>query len=318
MSQALPTRVQEQLRAAEALEAQEQAARAGVAQAHPAVKSAADLVLQTPPVPAASAPPQAAAPAQPPAPTEESFEQKYKTLQGKYNAEVVPLRRQAQESDRRLNELAQQLRGLTEAKTAAPTTPAPADPKDVETFGADMLEMVSRLASSKAQEVVAEVVRRLDALEGKVTGVTEQTAASLEQQFYTLLGKLVPDWQAINVDDRWLSWLGQVDEVYGVPRQKALDHAFSALDAQRVSNVFKAFVATLPVAPKPESLRDQVTPEGAGTVVTPTAASKPILSEKAITAFYRDVSRGAYKGREAEADSIEAQINLAVAEGRVR
>jgi len=316
-NQALPTRVQEQLRAAEALEAQDQAARAGVAQAHPAVKSAADLVLQTPPAPAASAPPQAAAPAQPPAPTEESFEQKYKTLQGKYNAEVVPLRRQAQESDRRLNELAQQLRGLTEAK-AAPTTPPPADPKDVETFGADMLEMVSRLASSKAQEVVAEVVRRLDALEGKVTGVTEQTAASLEQQFYTLLGKLVPDWQAINVDDRWLSWLGQVDEVYGVPRQKALDHAFSALDAQRVSNVFKAFVATLPVAPKPESLRDQVTPEGAGTVVTPTAASKSILSEKAITAFYRDVSRGAYKGREAEADSIEAQINLAVAEGRVR
>ena len=81
--------------------------------------------------------------------------------------------------------------------------------------------------------------------------------------------------------------------------------------------MFNAYAASLPVVPVAPSLDSQLTPNGAGNPTLPVAAAKPILSAAAITAFYNQISRGEYVGREAEAEAIEAQINTAVAEGRV-
>jgi hypothetical protein len=47
-------------------------------------------------------------------------------------------------------------------------------------------------------------------------------------------------------------------------------------------------------------------------------ASKVLLTEKQITDFYNDVARGRYRGREAEQQRIETEINNAISEGRVR
>ena len=88
--------------------------------------------------------------------------------------------------------------------------------------------------------------------------------------------------------------------------------------AQQVANVFNAFKNAQPVPIAPPSLENQITPEGAGNPAPQLAPAKPILSEKAITAFYNDMGRGRYVGREAEATALEDIINQAVAEGRVR
>ena len=187
------------------------------------------------------------------------------------------------------------------------------DPKDVEAFGADMMEMVQRYVTG----AVTALEGRLNALVARLDGVATESAQTKEQQFYALLDKLVPTWREVNADAAWLAWLGTVDSVYGVPRQAALDHAFNQLNAQQVAKVFEAFIASVPPAPVMPSMEALATPDGAGNQPAPVAVSKPILSERAITAFYNDKARGVYAGREAEADSIEAQIDAAVAEGRV-
>jgi hypothetical protein len=277
------------------------------------------LVLATPSAPVHSAAPQVpAAPTPPPAPPADNFEQKYKTLQGKYNAEVAPLQRKASEQAQQINEMAGQLKSLMEARPAAPTTPQVLGEKDIANFGADLCEMVARVTSQKIAEAVAALEPRFTQLGGQVSSVTQYAAQTAEEQFFTLLNSLVPDWQQINETEPWLKWLGVVDDVYGEMRQIGLDKAFHQLNAARVAKVFNAYKASLPAVPVQESLTNQQTPDTGGGSPPPATPAKPILSQASIQEFYRNKTRGVYVGREAEADSIEAQIDLAVAEGRVR
>lgn len=295
----LPQRVQDQLQAAEALEQADQAARA---QALPRVSSISDLIA---PVPApVAAPPQVQAPvAQPPTPKDD-FEHKYRVLQGMYEADVKQLKAAVRDLT-----VAQSNRAAEQSPAAAPTV----DPKDVEAFGNDMMDMVQRYVTGAVNTLEA----RVQALEAQLGSVTQDTAQTKEQQFYALLGQLVPAWRAVNETEAWLQWLGVRDEVYGLPRQAALDNAFGRLDAPQVAKVFSAYISSIPAAPAIPSMDNQITPDGAGSSAPQVQAAKPILSERAITAFYNDKARGAYAGREAEADAIEAQIDAAVAEGRV-
>jgi hypothetical protein len=48
------------------------------------------------------------------------------------------------------------------------------------------------------------------------------------------------------------------------------------------------------------------------------AQEKQILTQQQIVEFYNSVRRGEYRGREAERVQAEAEVNLAIAEGRVR
>lgn len=299
----LPQRVQDELQAAEALENADKAARANAAQV---LTSAADLIVP-PTTPQASANPQVPPPPAQPAQPDEDFRQKYKSLQGVYNADVVQLRNQ-------LKEMASVVQSLTAQKTAPQSSAPTVDPKDIETFGEEMMGMVQRYVTGAVTALESRIVQ----LETTVNGVAQKTAETAEQQFYKLLTDLVPDWRKINTQNEWLQWLGEVDDIYGVPRQQALDHAFGNSDAHRVAKVFKAFKDAQPPV-STSTLDSLITPDGAASVApTAVGTNKPILSQKAITDFYNDLARGTYAGRQEEADAIEARINEAVAENRVR
>jgi hypothetical protein len=129
---------------------------------------------------------------------------------------------------------------------------------------------------------------------------------------------MVPDWQQINVDERWLAWLSEEDPTFGLPRQAALDRARHTGDAGRVAALFTQFKASLP-KPKQETLDSQVAPTitGAPTPTPQAEAPRQRISQKFVQSFYRDMAQNKYHGREAEAQRIENEINLAAAEGRI-
>jgi hypothetical protein len=300
----LPKRVQADLDAANALEARIQAERA-----EPAANTAQrveDLVhASAPAAPEPQIPPVVAPPAAPPEPAKPDFEHKFNVLQGMYKADVTRVKDQ-------LKELGTEIERLKQAPAAPAAAPQPNE-KDIETFGADLIEMVKRYAEGQQAQVNA----RLDALEQKVSGVASAAVRSAKQVFFDKLRQLVPDMEAINADERWLVWLGELDAAFGLPRQAALDDAQEKLDAPRVAGMFAAFRKALPVPPPPPSLEDQIAPHTAGTPLPVPDAPKQLIGTKAIDAFYNDVGRGRYVGREAEMTRIEANINLAIAEGRV-
>lgn len=272
--------------------------------------------------PVASAPAPATPPMTPtPAVKSEDWEQKFRSLQGRMRSESAD----AQAANKQLlSQMAQMQQQITVLASAKATEAKPAaDPRDVENFGPDMLEMVHRYADRLVQnaytqlnESVKAVADRVTNLETSVTGVTQRTEVTLEQQFYAALAGAVPDWQQINLDERWLEWLAAQDPVYGAPRQAALDMARERLDAQRVVNIFNEFKRMLPAVPPRPSLADQVAPTTVSAQTPVAAPAAMFLSQKFVERFYNDKAKGRIVG--AEAERIEAEINRAAAEGRIR
>lgn len=312
---ALPQSIQRQLDAADSLLAQANA---------PAPETPPAPEPQPTPAPAESAavsPSPEVAPA-PPAVPEETWQHKYKTLQGLHNVQATQMRElkeRQRQADLRAQELAQELERLKQPVEK----PGVTDPKDVETFGADLVAMVTRVVDRKIDAISGVLDAKLKSVDERLSGTAQVVAKSAEEIFFERLTAAVPDWEVLNSDDEFLLWLTEVDPVYGMPRQHALDAAHRELNASRTANVFLAFKAgktpkvdQAPAPAAPSKLDKQVSPNTAS-VSAPAPAQKQTLSQAQIVAFYDDLAKGRYRGREAEAAQIEASINQALAEGRV-
>lgn len=318
---ALPKNVQRQLDEAEALAAQQNQ--------QPAVVADVSQLQAPPPTPTPA--PVAQAPVEPQAPPAEDWQHKYKTLQGVFQAEVPGLRAQVKRFESELAAAREQISTLTAVVRKQPETPPPATPqideRDARAFGEDMVEMVNRyaqrtfaMAEQRIGQLASTFDQRIKALEQAVTGVSQRTESTMESQFYATLDQLVPDWKAINTAPEWLEWLGQVDEVYNVPRQTALDVAFERRDAPRVAAVFKQYLKSKPVKPAAAAtMQTLITPSegGGGPVNPPTPQAKPVLTQKAVQQFYLDVAKGRYRSNDADRIRLENEIDLAAREGRI-
>lgn len=276
--------------------------------------------------PAAPAPQAIQEPQAQPQPQPDPWEQRYKTLQGLFNREVPTLQTKVKDLEGQLQEAVARLNKAAEAqaKPAEPEKPS-ADPKDVENFGSDLVEMVQRVAGSMLGRAAAtletraaSLEQRLAQLEQALKGTTQTVAMTAEQAFFDRLTKLVPDWETTNANQAFLAWLAEVDPLLGQPRQAALDAAQQALNADRAAAVFKAFTGTQPAAPKPNPLDKQVSPKGAASAAPAAPAQPVIYTQQQVVDFYNAKRRGEFRGRDKEAAQFEAEINLAIAEGRVR
>jgi len=317
---ALPKSIQAQVEQAEAT----LASYAAPVEAQPVVPTPVE-VDAAPPVEPAPAPEPQPQPA-PPATSDETWEHKFRSLQGLFNKNVPELQGQVKTLTQRL----EQALGALEAAKAAPKPQEPAtqtvDPRDVENFGADLVDMVNRIAErrfgSVAQQVEAkfgELQKMLGTVEQRLEGTTQTVAVTAEQAFFDKLTKQVPEWESINANPAFLAWLADSDPVYGVPRQRALDSAREQLDVGRIVSVFRAFAPATSSAPVVRNPVDRQVSPRAGAANAPAAApSQVMFSQKQISDFYNDVAKGKFRGREAEATAIEQSVNTAIAEGRVR
>jgi hypothetical protein len=279
--------------------------------------------------------PDASAQRAPPA----AWEHKYKTLQGMHNQNVADLRRRIGERDAALEDVRKQ---LAEIKSANPPK-AQLNPRDVETYGEDMLAAVARVVDARLGQMPREDPR-IATLEGRVEHAQKNALQVATDQFYDRLAAQVPQYKTINDDPRFLDWLAQTDGMFGATRQSALDSAASVLDAQRVAHIFQAYQqAAAPAAqpapapsaapaananppqaaqPAPASARaqleKQIAPNTAASAPLPATPQKRGYSAAEVTKFYDDVARGRYRGREQDAAREEAAINAALAEGRIK
>lgn len=318
---ALPTQVQAALDAAEATLSEAN----GNTQPTGDLASLLDTNQQVDPQPQSDPQPAPVPVVQPDPPQEDVWATKYRVLQGKYDAEVPALHHKVRDLETSLRDAIKRLDEASQDRQSTPQQAPTVDPKDVDNFGSDMVEMVNRVASA----AIAQAAKAFDAkvtkfeeqiaqLQQKLQGTTEQIMVTAEDRFYENLAKAVPNWEEVNSNQGFLAWLRETDPVYGVPRQIALDNASKALNAERAAAVFKAYLQIGNVAPKVnESLEQQMSPKGSATAA-PVPVEKPILTAAQVTKFYDDVRKGVYRGREAEAQQIEQLINSAISENRVR
>lgn len=262
---------------------------------------------------------------------EESWMQKYKTLQGMYNKDVPRLNAQNRELSSRVSQLEQLLSQLS-------TQPAPQQnysgnplitDKDVEEYGdsIDVMRRAAREEVAQANNRVAQLEAQLRQLQASVVPqmhqITQKQAQSNEQAFWASLSNKVPQWEEINNSQEFQSWLLEVDPLTGITRQTYLEDAQSTLDVNRVASFFSAWEQAngMPVAQptrkaQSSQLERQVAP-GRGRSSPAAVTENRTYSPDDIRKFFDDVRMGKYKGRETERGRIERDIFAAQREGRI-
>lgn len=261
-----------------------------------------------------------------PAVSEETWEQKFHSLKGKFDAEVPRLYAQTRE----LND---QIKQLIAENAVAKAKPVQADPapgktliteQDKEAFGSDLIDLIERATEQKLagnRHLEAQLRAEIDELKGTLGNVSDRQIVSDKDRYENALAQAVPDWEAINVDQGFLGWLAEVDPVYGMPRQYALTNAYEALDATRTATIFNQYKKSTAPAQNQQTrpnLQSQVAPTRSRTSPAPTNSNvdKRVYSQQDIDAFYADWRRGHID--EAEAVQIEKDIHAATTEGRIR
>lgn len=320
----------------------EEAARViqeGIAVPDPVDPEAPAPVEEPAPAPVAPAPePTPETPA--PADSEATWEARYKTLQGMFKADVPRLREEVLGLKTALADATRKLEQRVEPPAPEPRAPETklGNTKDAEDFGGDLVDMVRRQAVDAARAEFGGEIARLEALNKdlvtKLNGVSEVQTVTAQERYMNDLAQRVPDYLAVNEDPLFLAWLDQEDVLSGEKRQAFFNRAYRGLDVERTAKLMLAFKDSLrtepvvtapvgepvPVAEKPaDRLARQVqpVPSRADVPPAPSAAGK-IFSMSEIEGFYRDITQGVYRGRETEQARIEAEIDAAVAEGRLK
>jgi len=264
--------------------------------------------------------------------TESTFEQRYRTLQGMYNADTARLRSDNQQLNSRVTQLEQLLSSLSTAPAAQTQMEQErlVTPKDIEDYG-DSIEVMRRVTKeevSAANRRIAELEQMIRQMHTsvvpKVEQVAQRQAMSAEQAFWEDLSTTVPAWRDINADNAFHSWLLEVDPLTGLTRQSYLEDAQRSLDARRVSNIFSAWQGlsgqSVAQSPRPASasqLEKQVAPGRSRSSGAPSGDQPKTYSAADIRKFFEDVRKGLYKGKEAERDRLERDIFAAQRESRI-
>jgi Mg2+ and Co2+ transporter CorA len=256
-----------------------------------------------------------------PKPQEEGddWEHKYRVLQGKYNAEVPRLH----EENRRLREDIEFLKGkmelLQQMVVEKPEEP-PAQPQKTEVEDEDI-----KMLEAEFPEIYRAVRKLLDRyapkeeIESKLRDTEEQLKKTRYESFIKRLTELVPDWERLNSDPIFLSWL-QERAPYSVrTKHELMLEAYEIGDADTVSRFFIDFKNTNQPSTisqsNTEQLESMVAPPRSKSTAAVGTQSKTVLSLRNLEQAYKDVVKG--KISKEELGRLEKEYVRAMSEGRV-
>jgi len=147
-------------------------------------------------------------------PNSETYAQKWRTLQGMYNAEVPRLHSQNRELNGRVQQMEQLLASLSQqsSQPAQQTQVAPlVTENDVQEYG-DSLDVMRRVTREElypvAQKIAQldQIIRSLQtSVVPQVQAVAHRQAMTAEQQFWSDLSGAAPNWREINDDHAFQS-----------------------------------------------------------------------------------------------------------------
>ena len=318
---ALPRQVEAQLRELEQIERQiAESQNPASANPEPAQDPPAE---PSTPEPAAAEPKPVEPKPEPtePAIAEETWQSRYIALKGKYDAEVPRLHADVREFKAQLDKLQR----AVETKPVDTKKPAVAEKlvtdADVQAFGEDLIEVQRKVA----REVAAEFRGELDAMRAENEKLREQltttgsqvSEASFEQRLY----RMVPDFQDVNADPRWINWLNEVDPLLRAPRKTVAQEAFNRADAEAVAHyvgMFKSSIAPVElVNDKAAELEKQIQPKRSASTA-PISPQARIYTDAQVQKMFQKSVELSSRGQREEAMKLEAEIDAAYREGRVK
>lgn len=299
------------------------------------------------------APPSQEQPAQPAPPPQEAPQQateqdrdersefdklqaRYKTLQGKYNAEVPTLRRENQRLQneiKRIEAELEQLRSAPPAQAQAAVETSPEMERQLrEEFGDDFPKVLRAIAAEEAKRMVSSVTPRIENVEKTFKEETEQQK---RRRVYDYLNQHVDNWSEINKSSEFHEWLAMFDPLSGQVRRNMLMSAFESGDAERVAHFFESFKQESKVkdgVDTPSADTQRPAQQDLSRFVSPTPSRQPApqttgaesqrqvqpWTRSQIKRFYEDKMKGVFKNDPERERRIEESIFEAQRAGLVR
>lgn len=172
------------------------------------------------------------------------------TLAGKLNAEIPRMARELAEQKAKETALMQRMEAMEQQmQAAAPkrTAKEEYDLSDEEAQFEEGVNIATKVMTKAEQRLRQEFQRELEKVRqpapAQAVEQTEQQADPAVAAFYSDLSQAVPDWQTINANPVFHSWLGQTDSTTGATRQALLTEAENAGNGARAGRILAAFKA---------------------------------------------------------------------------
>jgi hypothetical protein len=241
----------------------------------------------------------------------ETADQRWRVLQGmidKKDEEITTLR----------TLLAQLSSGPAQPQAAEQTPSQLITQTDITEYGTDLIDMVGRKATEVVGSRLKTVEAQLTELRGYLSGLAQTTTVSSQERFKDVLTNKVPDWETLNVDPQFISWLNYPAPFTKESKLDLLRRASREFDAAKAAEFFLAYKEeTSQSAPPANSAAKFVAPgkpkapvnrpEGTG--------EKRIWTRPDIARVYDDKMAG--RITQAEFDKLEADIFRAQRENRI-
>ena len=179
---------------------------------------------------------------------------------------------------------------------------------------------IDTAVKSATQPLQNELLQMKKAERDRLKQQSQANRSQAYQSFSQRLAELVPGYPTINVDPEFIKWLKQPSPYSGAQSLQLLHQAEASGDVERVAQFF---VEWQQLTRQPEQMLEQhQTPTGRGGGSGPPAPPRPNPGKRRYTMafvnkFYEDDIAGKYEGREELRDKLDAEIDLALREGRV-
>jgi len=256
----------------------------------------------------------------------ESFKQKYATLRGKYDAEVPRLHQQVKELTDQMNAIRHEAEAAKKAEAEKPKEKVSyVTDADREEYGDDLIDFQRRVAKEVSQdyeERFEQQSRVIQDLQSKISNTDNQVG---EVGFTQKLNALVPGFDQLDSDERWVAWLNEIDPMTRGPRRDQAQAAFNSGDAEAVAHYVSLFRGSVePVAngksDRQTELEKQVTPSRSASTVASKSSnnSSKIYSEKELDRGWTKIRDLNSQGKYDDAEKLEAELTVAYMEGRVK
>lgn len=289
--------------------------------------------------------PQAPAPQPEPAPddknvTADEWRHRFLSMQGRYQSQV----RNNASMEEQMRQLGEELiRTQNMLSTSQGAAPAPGQAQsdihhenlitdaDRENYGDELIDLTRRAA----REAISPELARLREDNQKLSQRVQNTG---RRETFAAMDQSLPAWRQINNDNRFKAWVRLPNIYTGELRVKMLNDAINGANAPKAIALFRDFIAEAnatgqqapaapteqqaPAAPRTPALDlETLAAPGrarpaSGDTQVPT--EKPSFTRAQISKFYDDSRKGLYAGREPEYRQIEADMQSAQREGRIR
>lgn len=274
---------------------------------------------------------------------EATWERKFKSLNGRTEAEMRRSREAITQLSQRLEQIERENQLL---KNAAPQQNGHMEvqplvtEQEINDYGPEFVDVMRRVAAETAGPLQQEI----QTLRGQLGYVQQETGNAFLNRMNSTLEGMIPNWADLNRDSRFIQWSQLPDIFSGGIRKQLMQDAWNSGDPHRVAAFFQAFLqeeaATNPqgqagqrssppsrmvVSDTPMDPRTSGTPLDLASLAAPgrahsaggTPAEKPVYTAADITQFYIDVKLGRYRGHEQRQAAIDHDIMLAQREGRI-